>query len=315
MAHSLTTRKFKFIQCGVTIEKQIPNLYLSYFLLTAQHPNLFSGIFFSKYGPIASVSEYTHHKEDRFGLVTFENPEDAARAARDAPNHKLFNRNFKLSGKYADAADVLDGDQVDLKQLHVRNLDEAITDYSLKALFFTYGCLFSCKVLRDPNGTSTGSGLVAFATNKEASRALRAMNGKMILGKTLCITLEKGRKSRPKMLPIPMTAMTPQTPLPLPMPPPGGFGLGFGQQMFTPGGFGQQMFYGQTAPTLLSPEPGYWYQQQVIRGVTLPAGAPMANTFVSQGSQFLPGMRPGAGASNSWCEIEMESLYPRFNQL
>lgn len=38
------------------------------------------------------------------------------------------------------------------------------------------------------------------------------------------------------------------------MPSPGGFGLCFGQQMFTPGGFGQQMFYGQMASTLFSPE-------------------------------------------------------------
>lgn len=156
--------------------------------------------FFTTYGPIASVSEYTHHKGDRFGFVTFENPEDAARAARDAPNHKIFNRHFKLYGKYADAADMLDGDQVDLKQLHVSNLDKAITDHSLKALFFTFGCLFSCKVLRDLNGTSTGSGLVAFATNKEASTALRAMNGEMILGKTLRITLEKRRESRPRSM-------------------------------------------------------------------------------------------------------------------
>lgn len=99
--------------------------------------------FFSKYGPIASVSEFTHHKEERFGFVTFENPKDAARAARDAPNHKIFNDDFKLSGYYADA---VDEDQVDFKQLHVRNLDQAITDYSLKSLFFKYGCLFSCKV-------------------------------------------------------------------------------------------------------------------------------------------------------------------------
>ncbi|XP_074338881.1 polyadenylate-binding protein 4-like [Apium graveolens] len=163
--------------------------------------------FFSMYGPIVSVSEYTHRKGERFGFITFENPEHAAVAAHDAPNHKRFNRDFKLSGKYADAADTLDEDKADLKQLHVRNLHQAITDYSLKALFFEHGCLFSCK-------------------------------------------------------------------------------------------------------------PGYWYQQQLNSGVRLPAGAgaPIPNTFVPQP---FPGMSPGAGASmpNSWCEIQMESLYPRFNQL
>ncbi|KAK1367957.1 hypothetical protein POM88_034049 [Heracleum sosnowskyi] len=276
--------------------------------------------FFSMYGPIASVDDYTHHKGDRFGLITFENPEDAARAARDAPNHNLFNQYFKVSGQYADAGELLDED---IKQLHVTKLHKAITDYSLKALFFSYGCLLSCKVLRDLDGTSTGSGLVTFATNKEAVRALRAMNGKMILGKRLCIILEKKTKSGPKILTIPMTSMTPQTPLPPPvlppltMPPPRGFLLDFGRQMFTPGGFGQQMFYGQMAPPLFSPEPGYWYQQQAIPGVTLPAGAPMPNTFVPQGPLLLPGMKLGAEASmpNSWCEIQMENLYPRFTQL
>ncbi|KAK1369334.1 hypothetical protein POM88_035426 [Heracleum sosnowskyi] len=216
--------------------------------------------FFSKYGHIATVSETTHHKGDRFGLVTFVNPEDAAIAARDAPNHKFFNHNFELYGKYKDAPD---RDQVKLKQLHVKNLHEAITDHSLKALFFTYGSLSLCKVLRDSNGTSTGSVLVAFSTNKEASKALHAMNGRMILGKTLCITLEKKRKSRPKMHPIPMTAMTPALEegresrpemQPIPMTPQPALPLLMhpSLRMHPPGGygFGQQMFYGQTPPAL-----------------------------------------------------------------
>lgn len=54
-------------------------------------------------------------------------------------------------------------------------------------------------------------------------------------------------------------------------------------------------------------QPGYWYQQQLIPGVTLPAGAPMPNTFVPL---LFAGVRPGAGVSmpNSLCEVQLVFL-------
>ncbi|KAK1369332.1 hypothetical protein POM88_035424 [Heracleum sosnowskyi] len=364
MVHSLTTRKLKFVQSGVTIQKNDPNLCVI-FSSQSSASKFHLRKFFSKYGHIATVSETTHHKGDRFGLVTFVNPEDAAIAARDAPNHKFFNQNFELYGKYKDAPDRDQGFFTLVKSRvggayavrecagvrggahgvrHVAYPRITVTKFQWGAA----GCGGVREgvregVLRDSNGTSTGSGLVAFSTNKEASTALHAMNGRTILGKTLCITLEKKRKSRPKMHPIPMTAMTPaleegresrpetqpipmtpQPALPLPMHPslhmhpPGGFGLGFGPQMYPPGGFGfglgfgQQMFYGQTPPALFPLEPGHWYQQQLIPGVRLPARAQIPNTSVPQ---LFTGMTPGTGSSmpNSSCKLHMENFYSRFD--
>ncbi|KAK1381123.1 hypothetical protein POM88_027867 [Heracleum sosnowskyi] len=301
-----------------------------------QHFNQFPGLVVC----CVIAKHHKTHKSLGHGFVNYSNPQEAANAIKISnstllknkpirvqfsPCHRSTTESILFIKNLDKSVDTPDRDQVKLKQLHVKNLHEAITDHSLKALFFTYGCLSLCKVLRDSNGTSTRSGLVAFSTYKEASTALHAMNGRMILGKTLCITLEKKRKSRPKMHPIPMTAMTPaheegresrpetqpipmtpQPALPLPMHP--------SLHMHPPGGygFGQQMFYGQMPPALFPLEPGHWYQQQLIPGVRLPARAPIPNTSVPQ---LFTGMTPGTGSSmpNSSCKLHMKNFYPRFD--
>lgn len=55
-------------------------------------------------------------------------------------------------------------------------------------------------------------------------------------------------------------------------------------------------------------KPGYWYQQQLIPGVRLPAGDLMPNTFVPQ---LNPGMRQGAGRSmpNSLGKVQHVSSF------
>ncbi|KAF5754409.1 putative RNA recognition motif domain, BRCT domain, BRCA1-associated, RNA-binding domain superfamily [Helianthus annuus] len=50
--------------------------------------------------------------------------------------------------------------------------------------------------MRDPNGTSKGSGFVAFSTSDETSRALMEMNGKMIAGKPLYVALAQCKEDR-----------------------------------------------------------------------------------------------------------------------
>ncbi|KAL5065954.1 hypothetical protein RYX36_027691, partial [Vicia faba] len=57
------------------------------------------------------------------------------------------------------------------ENLYVKNLDDSIVDDKLKEMFSSYGTITSCKVMRDPNGISRGSGFVAFSTPEEASRA------------------------------------------------------------------------------------------------------------------------------------------------
>ncbi|KAJ0752154.1 putative RNA recognition motif domain, BRCT domain, RNA-binding domain superfamily [Helianthus annuus] len=80
--------------------------------------------------------------------------------------------------------------------LYVKNLDDTVTDESLREYFAPFGTITSCKVMRDPNGTSKGSGFVAFSTSDEASRALMEINGKMIASKPLYIALAQRKEDR-----------------------------------------------------------------------------------------------------------------------
>ncbi|KAK9135864.1 hypothetical protein Syun_015194 [Stephania yunnanensis] len=60
----------------------------------------------------------------------------------------------------------------------------------------SYGTITSCKVMRDPNGVSRGSGFVAFSTPEEATRAVAEMNGKMVVNKPLYVALAQRKEDR-----------------------------------------------------------------------------------------------------------------------
>lgn len=243
---------------------------------------------FGKYGTITSAVVMTDEngKSRCFGFINFENPEDAARAVEEL-NGKKFNdqewyvgraqkkseREMELKAKFdqsaKEAADKLQG-----LNLYLKNLDDSVTDDQLKELFSEYGTITSCKIMRDQNGISKGSGFVAFSTTEEADRALSAMNGKMVSGKPLYVALAQRKEDRRARLQMQFANMRP-----IAMGPP----MGPRMPMFPPGGPGQQMFYGQ-APPLMPPQPGFGFQPQMVPGMR--PGGHMPNYFV-------PFMQPG----------------------
>ncbi|KAK7293509.1 hypothetical protein RJT34_16376 [Clitoria ternatea] len=81
-------------------------------------------------------------------------------------------------------------------QICISNFDDSISDEKLKELFFSYGAITSCKVIRDSNGISRGSGFVAFSTPEETSRALTEMNGIMVVSKPLFVFLAQRKEER-----------------------------------------------------------------------------------------------------------------------
>jgi polyadenylate-binding protein len=237
-----------------------------------------------------------------FGFINFENPDAAARAVQELNGKKIndkewyvgraqkkseremeLKRRFEQSLK--DAADKYQG-----LNLYLKNLDDSIGDDQLRELFSNFGKITSCKVMRDQNGLSKGSGFVAFSTREEASQALTEMNGKMISGKPLYVAFAQRKEDRKAMLqaqfsqmrpPVPMTpTMAPRLPIYPPMAP-------------------QQLFYGQAPPAMIPPQPGFGFQQQLVPGMR-PGGPHMPNYFVpvvQQGQQGpRPGIRRGAGA-------------------
>ncbi|KAF7002468.1 hypothetical protein CFC21_017956 [Triticum aestivum] len=254
---------------------------------------------FSEYGTITSavVMIGMDGKSRCFGFVNFESPDDAAHAVEELNGKKIndkewyvgraqkkseremdLKRRFEQSMK--DAADKYQG-----QNLYLKNLDDGITDDQLRELFSNFGKITSCKIMRDQNGVSKGSGFVSFSTREEASQALTEMNGKMISGKPLYVAFAQRKEDRKAMLqaqfsqmrPVPMTpSMTPRLPMYPPMPT-----------------LGQQLFYGQAPPAMIPPQPGYGFQQQLVPGMRPGGGAHMPNYFVPVVQPGQQGLRPG----------------------
>ncbi|KAK9060351.1 hypothetical protein SSX86_021055 [Deinandra increscens subsp. villosa] len=254
---------------------------------------------FSEYGTITSavVMRDADGNSKCFGFVNFENAEDAAKAVNGLNGQKFDEKEW-----YVGKAQKKNEREQELKQrfeqsmkeavdksqglnLYIKNLDDTVSDESLKELFAPFGAITSCKVMRDPNGTSKGSGFVSFSTSEEASRALSEMNSKMIAGKPLYVALAQRKEDRRARLQAQFSQMRPIAMAPagaprMPMFPPGGPGLG------------QQMFYGQAQPTFIPPQPGFGYQQQLVPGMR-PGGGPMPNFFMPMVPQGQQGQRPG----------------------
>ncbi|XVF59378.1 hypothetical protein PTKIN_Ptkin07bG0270900 [Pterospermum kingtungense] len=252
---------------------------------------------FGEYGPITSavVMRDADGKSKCFGFVNFENPDDAAYSV-DSLNGKKFDdkewyvgkaqkkseREMELKGRYEqslkETADKFEG-----LNLYVKNLDDSIDDDKLRELFSLFGTITSCKVMRDPNGISRGSGFIAFSTAEEASRALLEMNGKIIVSKPLYVALAQRKEERRARLQAQFSQMRPG-----PMGPP----VGPRMPMYPPGtpGLG---FYGQGLPTMIPPQPGFGYQQQLVPGMRPNFFMPMVQP--GQQNQRPGGRRSGAG--------------------
>ncbi|KAJ0984356.1 hypothetical protein J5N97_002712 [Dioscorea zingiberensis] len=254
---------------------------------------------FGEYGVITSavVMKEGDGKSKCFGFVNFVNSDDAAQAVQEL-NGKKFDekewyvgkaqkkseRERELKGRFEQNIKEVT-DKYQGLNLYLKNLDDDTTDDKLRELFAEFGTITSCKIMRDPNGISRGSGFVAFSTAEEATRALSEMNGKMIGGKPLYVALAQRKEDRKARLQAQFSQMRPVA-MPssvaprMPMYPAGAHGLG------------QQLFYGQAPPALIPPQAGFGYQQQLVPGMRT-GTAPMPNFFMPFGPQVQPGQRPG----------------------
>ncbi|KAK8953012.1 Polyadenylate-binding protein 2 [Platanthera guangdongensis] len=261
---------------------------------------------FGEYGKMTSIIVMREQdgKSKCFGFVNFENPDDAARAVQELNGKKIDDKDWYVgrAQKKAEREQELKvrfeqsmketADKNQGANLYLKNLDDGIGDDKLKELFSVFGTITSCKVMRDPNGVSRGSGFVAFSAPEEASRALAEMNGKMLGNKPLYVALAQRKEERRARLQAQFSQMRP-----LPLPP----NVAPRVPMYPTGapGIGQQLFYGQAPPTLIPQQPGFSYQQQLVPGMR-PGGAPMPNFFVplvqpGQHTQRPGGRRPGPG--------------------
>ncbi|CAN0107964.1 unnamed protein product [Ascophyllum nodosum] len=201
---------------------------------------------FEKHGPITSCKVQVHEGEDAkekgnegksrgFGFVNFEEHDSAVNAIEafngtEVPDgegtttlycaraQKKSERQRELQSKY---------EQVKMERMkkfqgvnvYVKNLDEGVTDDTMREAFSPYGTITSARVMVDnTSGQSKGFGFVCFSAPEEATKAITEMNGKMLLNKPIYIALAQRRDVRRTQLEAQFAQRTGMPPRGLPMP-------------------------------------------------------------------------------------------------
>lgn len=232
---------------------------------------------FDPYGTITSakVMKDVNGKSRCFGFVNFQSPDSAA-AAVERLNGTTVNddkvlyvgRAQRKAEREAELKAKIEQERISRYEklqganLYLKNLDDTFTDEKLKDLFSEFGTITSCKVMVDSHGRSKGSGFVAFSTPEEASKALNEMNGKLIGRKPLYVAVAQRKEERKAHLQAQFAqirASGGMAPLPAGIP------------MYHPGAprlAPQQMYFGQSTPGFVPPQPaGFSFQQQILPGM------------------------------------------------
>lgn len=165
---------------------------------------------FEAYGEIqsASIQRDESGKSRGFGFVNFTRTEDAVNAVA-----KLNESEIKEKKIYAGRAQKRFERQEELRRqfealkleqiskfhgvnLYVKNIDEIITEEVLKSEFSPFGTITSIKIMADEKGVSRGFGFICYSEPEEAARALNEMNGRMLNGKPLYVSLAQRKEER-----------------------------------------------------------------------------------------------------------------------
>jgi len=81
--------------------------------------------------------------------------------------------------------------------IYVGNLDFGVTEEDLREAFGQYGEVISANVIKDRmSGRSKGFGFVEMPNNSEADKAIKALNGSDIKGRTVKVNQARPRGDR-----------------------------------------------------------------------------------------------------------------------
>jgi RNA recognition motif-containing protein len=83
--------------------------------------------------------------------------------------------------------------------IYVGNLSFSVTETDLREAFAAYGQVATASIIKDKfSGESRGFGFVEMPTKEEAEKAIAALNGKDLKGRTMTVNEAKPRTDRPR---------------------------------------------------------------------------------------------------------------------
>ena len=85
------------------------------------------------------------------------------------------------------------------KKIYVGSLPYSINEQKLADLFAPYGTVTSAKIISDKfSGQSKGFGFVEMESSEDAQKAITALNGTQLEGRTLVVNEARPMESRPR---------------------------------------------------------------------------------------------------------------------
>lgn len=85
------------------------------------------------------------------------------------------------------------------RKIYVGSLPYSITEQQLTDLFSPHGAVESARVITDKfSGRSKGFGFVEMASDEEAQKAITALNGTSLEGRSLVVNEARPQESRPR---------------------------------------------------------------------------------------------------------------------
>jgi RNA recognition motif-containing protein len=83
--------------------------------------------------------------------------------------------------------------------MYIGNLAYDVTENDLRNAFSEFGEVSSAKIITDKfSGQSKGFGFVEMPDNSEADQAIKALNGKVLNGRSIKVNQAKPRGKRPR---------------------------------------------------------------------------------------------------------------------
>lgn len=143
---------------------------------------------FSAFGNILSCKIACDDQGSKgYGFVHFET-EEAAKQAIEKVNGMLLNGKKVYVGRFIPRKEriMMMGDKMKrFNNVYVKNFADELDDDKLRELFANYGKIISAKVMVGDDGKSRGFGFVSFEEPEGAEKAVEAINGTDVNGRTI----------------------------------------------------------------------------------------------------------------------------------